>query len=250
MELLADNFQVIAIFLIAGMVKGVVGMGLPTLSLALLTLITDLTSAMALMLVPSLVSNAYQSLSGGKFMAMLKKCAPFMLMAGLFVWAGAQALVRVDLPLLTGLLGMCLIVYSLVSIIGRSVPKSLVSQWWSGSAFGAVNGVLAGLTGSFVFPGVMYLQSIGLSRNELIQAMGILFAVSTLSLGFSLNHLSLISADLTFQSALGVVPAIAGMMIGSRVRNRLSETLFRRLFFAALSVIGAAIVLNAAIILA
>lgn len=242
--LLDDLPLIVGIFLFAGLVKGVIGVGLPTLSLALLTLVVDLTAAMALMLVPSLLTNVYQALSGGNVMAILKKCASFMIMAGIAIWVGAQALVRVDLRLLTGLLGICLVVYSLVSMTGLDFRKPQSNDWWSGPIFGVVNGVLTGLTGSFVFPGVMYLQSIGLSRDELIQAMGILFAVSTISLGLSLNHLSFISVNLIAHSSFATVPAIAGMMIGYRIRRQLPEALFRCMFFTALALIGAVLVFN------
>lgn len=247
MELPTDNLLIIAIFLAAGMVKGVVGMGLPTLSLALLTLITDLTSAMALMLVPSLVTNVYQACTGGKIIEICRKCALFFVMAGLAIWLGAQALVRVDLPLLSGLLGACLIIYSAVSVVGTRLIGRWSNLWWVGSVFGVANGVLTGLTGAFVFPGLMYLQSIGLSRNELLQAMGILFTISTIFLAWSLSQLSLLTSDLSIQSSLAVIPAIAGMVVGSGIRNRISEILFRRLFFAALSLIGAVLVFNSVI---
>ena len=104
---------------------------------------------------------------------------------------------------------------------------------------GGVNGILTGLTGSFVVPGVLYLQSIGLNRNALIQAMGMLFSVSTLALAVALGHHQLISMELGALSLGGVVPALAGMMIGQKVRNRLSEAAFTRVFFSSLLILGA-----------
>ena len=43
-------------------------------------------------------------------------------------------------------------------------------------------------------------------------------------------------------SAAAVAPAIAGMLIGQRLRRRIPEALFRRVFFVALGVLGAGIV--------
>ena len=247
LELLTDNLPIIAIFLVAGMVKGVVGMGLPTLSLALLTLIADLTSAMALMLVPALVTNVYQAFSGGRVVEVFKTCPLFFVMAGLAIWLGVPALVRVDLPLLSGLLGVCLVIYSVVSMAGIRLMGSWPQHWWTGPVFGAANGVLTGLTGSFVFPGLIYLQSIGLSRNELVQAMGILFGISTIFLAWSMGQLSLLTAALAIQSSLAVIPAIIGMIAGSSIRNRIPRILFRRLFFIVLALIGTVHVFNSVI---
>ncbi len=248
MEILTDHLLIIVIFLVAGMVKGVVGMGLPTLSLSLLTLVIDLTSAMAIMLVPSFVTNVYQACAGGKIIEIFKKCPLFFVMAGLTVCLGAQALVRVDLPLLSGLLGVCLIAYSVVNMMGIKLIGSWSKNAWTGPVFGMANGVLTGLTGSFVFPGLMYLQSIAHSRNELVQAMGILFTISTIFLALSLGQLSLLTDNLSIQSSIAVIPAVVGMMVGSKIRMGLSERFFRQVFFSAIVLIGGVLILNSVII--
>ena len=101
------------------------------------------------------------------------------------------------------------------------------------------------MTGSFVVPGVIYLQALGLNRDALIQAMGMLFALSTLALGLVLQGNGLLSrGDLTW-SAVALLPAIAGMMLGQRLRRRISEALFRRIFFVSLLALGGYIVVTA-----
>src|SRR4051794_1756287 len=96
-------------FLLAGSVKGVIGLGLPTVSLALLTVAFDLPTAMALLLVPSFVTNLWQSVVGGNAGTILRRLWPFLLMATVTVWIGAAALTRVDTALLTALLGVLLV---------------------------------------------------------------------------------------------------------------------------------------------
>ena len=96
---------IVATFLLAGTVKGVIGLGLPTVSLALLTVAIDLTSAMALLLVPSFVTNLWQALVGGQVRALCARTWPFMLAATVTVWIGAIALARADVALLSALLG-------------------------------------------------------------------------------------------------------------------------------------------------
>ena len=98
------------------------------------------------------------------------------------------------------------------------------------------------MTGSFVVPGVFYLQSIGLRRDMLIQSMGILFTVSTLALMFSLHGNELLNLELGIWSSVSVVPAIFGMAIGQRIRKGLSEKTFRKLFFLIILAIGTYIV--------
>lgn len=229
---------VIATFVLAGAVKGVVGFGLPTVSLALLTIALGLPQAMALMLVPAFVTNLWQACAGSGSAEALRRIWPFLLMAGVTVWVGALALTRVDVQLLSGLLGLLLAVYALVSLGGLKLSLSARHEVWAGPLLGTVNGVLTGMTGSYVVPGVMFLHGIGLPRDRLVQAMGMLFLVSTLALGLALGGNDFLNLELGLASTAALVPALAGMILGQRLRRRLPEPRFRQLFFVALLLLG------------
>lgn len=239
------NILVVAgTFLIAGAVKGVIGLGLPTISLALLTVAIDLPSAMALLLVPSFVTNLWQALVGGHVKAVLIRLWPFLLMATVTVWLGATALSEVDHALLSALLGVLLVIYSAASLSGLRPSVTARQEIWLGPLAGFANGVLTGMTGSFVVPGVLYLQAIGLSREALIQAMGVLFTLSTLALAAALQSNALLNADLGLLSTAALIPAVVGMAIGQRLRQSLSEQRFRQVFFASLLLLGAYIIIG------
>lgn len=234
-----------ATFLLAGTVKGVIGLGLPTVSLALLTVATDLPTAMALLLVPSLVTNVWQAAAGGNGAAILRRLWPFLTMATVTVWLGATMLTRVDLALLSGLLGLLLVAYSSVSLAGLRFTMTARQEAWIGPLAGTANGILTGMTGSFVVPGVLFLQAAGLSRDMLVQAMGLLFSLSTLALAAALQGNGLLTAELGTLSGAALLPAIVGMAAGRRIRKRLSEQLFRRVFFVALLMLGGYIIASA-----
>jgi uncharacterized membrane protein YfcA len=241
---------VFSTFLLAGMIKGVIGLGLPTVSLAILTVVIGLPQAMALLLVPSLLTNVWQALVGGNATTILKRIWPFILMASATVWIGAIALTTIDLSALSALLGLLLITYAIVNLSGVRLLISARHEFWAGSALGTVNGILTGMTGSFVVPGVMFLQAIGLPRDTLVQAMGLLFTASTIALAVSLFHNDLLSLRLGGLSLVAVVPAIAGMAAGRKIRKRLSEDLFRKVFFISLLGLGTYITVNAILSLA
>ncbi len=231
-------------FLLAGTVKGIIGLGLPTVSLAILAVTFDLATAMALLIAPSLITNIWQAAVGGHVQCLLKRLWPFLLFAMVTVWIGALGLNRVDLALLSALLGLLLIAYALIGLTGFRISIARHRESWAAPLIGAINGVLTGLTGSFVVPGVMYLQAIDLPRDQLIQAMGMLFTVSTLALAIALGGNGLLSSQLALISLSALVPAIIGMMIGQRLRTFLSERQFRRVFFVALLALGIYIVLQ------
>jgi len=232
-------------FLLAGMVKGVIGLGLPAVTLGVLTVAFDLPSAMSLLLAPSFVTNLWQALAGGHGKAILLRLWPFLVMGTVTVWVGAQALTRIDLSLLTALLGVLLVTYSTVTLRGVRLKIPAHHETWVGTLAGAANGVLTGMTGSSVVPGVMFLQAIGLSRDMLIQAMGMLFTTSTLALAIALQKADILTIEHGILSVGAVLPAIAGMILGQRVRSTLSEQRFRKVFFVALLILGAYIIAGA-----
>ena len=232
------------VFLLAGSVKGVVGLGLPTISIALLAASFELGAAMALLVVPSFVTNLWQALSGIHVRAVLRRTWLFLVSASLTIWFGALALSRVDLQLLSGLLGVLLIVYAVNGLRGFHLPLSSSWEPWAGLIFGTVNGVLTGLTGSFVVPGVMYLQAIGLTKDALIQAMGMLFAVSAITLAGALYRENIMSPALLTYSGAATIPALIGMVLGRRLRAGINEHQFKNMLFTALALIGAYLIIN------
>lgn len=235
---------VIGTFLIAGAVKGVIGLGLPSISLALLAVALDLHTAMALLLAPSLLTNLWQAAVGGHARVILVRLWPFLLMASVTIWVGVRALASRDPSLLTGLLGLLLVCYSLTHMLGIRPSIPARHEGWAGVLIGAVNGVFTGMTGSFVVPGVLFLQAIGLPRDMLIQAMGWLFTVSTLALGIALQQSNILDFDRALLSTAAVIPALLGMLGGQRLRKRLPEEQFRRIFFMSLLVLGGYLLLN------
>jgi uncharacterized membrane protein YfcA len=236
-------------FLLAGLVKGVTGLGLPSVSLALLTATLGLKPAMAILLIPSFVTNVWQAFVGGNLLAILGRLWSLLLVLCLATWLGVGILAKANADGLAGLLGVVLAGYAVFGLMRLDPPSPGRWEPWLSPLVGAGSGLLNGMTGSFVVPGVFYLQSLRFSRDGLIQSMGVLFTTSTIALGVALGDQGLLSKELGILSAGGVVPAILGMMAGQSVRRRLSETMFRTVFFAALFVLGAYIAVRACLTL-
>jgi len=244
MEELEILVGVAAAFVLAGFVKGVIGMGLPTVSLALLVLTVELKEAMALMLIPAFVTNVWQGLVGGNFKKLVKRLWPLLLAACPAIWIGAGILVRADALQLAAVLGVMIFIYAALALARFSVPPPGRHEHWMSPLIGGTTGILTGLTGSFVMPAVLYMQALRLSRHELVQAMGISFCVSTLVLGLALVGHSLLPANLGLMSASALVPVAAGMILGAGIRKRLPEERFRQIFFLALLLLGAWLVVR------
>ena len=237
-------FMIFVTFIVAGGIKGLVGLGLPSVSLGLLTVTLDLPTAMALTIAPAFITNAYQASFGLNSLKILLRIWPFILMATVTVWIGVNALTRVDVGLLTAILGFLLVAYGVLNLLGFCLNISSHSELALGLVLGAVNGILTGMTGSLGMPGVMYLQGIGLERDQLLRGMGMLFAASTIALAFALSANALLPVELGIASFFAVLPALIGMWIGQNLRQCLSDLQFRRVFFFGITLLGAQIMLG------
>lgn len=242
-----DSMIIVALtFLLAGFVKGVTGLGLPSVSLALLTTALGLKAAMAILIVPSFVTNVWQAVVGGHLVAILRRTWSLLLAVCVATWFGVGILAKANADILAGLLGLVLALYAVLGLVKIDPARPGRLEPWLSPVVGAVSGLLNGMTGSFVVPGVLYLQALGMPRDGFIQAMGVLFTTSTIALAFGLHDRGLLAGELAVLSAGAVVPALVGMVAGQMIRQRLSEEMFRRVFFAALLVLGVYIVVRAA----
>ncbi len=226
------------VFMAAGLIKGVIGLGLPTVSLALLTATMDMKQAIALMLVPSFAANLWQALSGGELKAIVQRLWSLMAAACIGTWFGSALLARADAALVAGLFGILLCVYTAYSLATPQIRPPGRHESWLSPAIGLTGGAITGLTGSFVVPGVLYLQALGLGRDTLVQSMGVVFVVLTLALGISLSGHGLLTIELGVLSASAVIPAALGMAAGQSIRRRLPEATFRKVFFCLLFALG------------
>ncbi len=141
------------VFCIAGFVKGMVGLGLPTVSLGLLSIIVDLPTAMVLLVMPSLATNVWQALAGGQIGPLWRRLWLFLLMAVVMVHFGAQLSTLVETKVLHRCLGALLLLYAISGLITKLPQSSPRLEKILGLVCGAANGLLTGLTGTLFVPG-------------------------------------------------------------------------------------------------
>lgn len=240
-----DTWIVFGVFLFAGFAKGIVGLGLPSISLGLLTTLIGLPSAMALMVVPSFATNAWQGISGPGTGALLRRMAPLLISAVAAIFAGVWVLSAVEARWMSSLLGVLILTYGIAGLTTPALPKIGNKEGWLGPLAGGLNGLLTGMTGSSVVPGVFYMQALGLARDQFVKAIGLLFTISAVGLFVALWWRGRMGIELGAISVIACIPAFVGMSIGSRVRHALSEKTFRKVFFWALIALGGYIFIRA-----
>ncbi|RAZ91970.1 sulfite exporter TauE/SafE family protein [Mesorhizobium hawassense] len=231
-------------FLLAGIVKGVTGMGLPTLAMGLLGTIMPPVMAASLLIVPSFVTNVWQLFAGPSFSAILRRL--WLMMAGILVGTiiGARLLASDNVKWTTAGLGAALIVYAAYSLLARQPTVPARAERWSSPVVGFLTGLVTGCTGVFVVPAVPYIQALALSRDDLIQSLGLSFTVSTIALALGLASHGAFEAGHLAMSSLAVLPALLGMWLGQVLRQKISPATFRRWFLIFLILLGVELLLR------
>ncbi|EBZ5134597.1 sulfite exporter TauE/SafE family protein [Salmonella enterica subsp. enterica serovar Saintpaul] len=232
------NIYLLLIFILAGFVKGVTGMGLPTVSMGLLGMFMPLPIAAALLVIPSFVTNVLQLFNGPSVMLIISRLWLMMLLILAGTVAASSLLISINPSWSAFGLGMALIIYAVFALVSPSLTVSQAREKWLSSVIGGVTGVITGATGVFVMPAVPFLQSLRLSKDELVQALGLSFTVSTVALATGLYLHDAFKLEQFSLSFLSIFPALAGMWLGQKVRARISDRLFRKCFLLFLIVLG------------
>jgi uncharacterized membrane protein YfcA len=240
----ALTLLVVITFLLAGTVKGVIGLGLPTIAMGLLGLAMPPAQAAALLIVPSTLTNLWQLAAGGHLPALLRRLGPMLAMIFVGTLAGSAWLGINSGPWAVHALGAALVAYAVYGLIGPGLSVAHRREWWLGPICGLVTGVVTAATGVFVMPAVPYLQSLGLNRDEMIQALGLAFTVSTVALALGLAGQDALGGQALGASLLMLAPALVGMLAGQWLRQRISAALFKRCFFIGLAVLGGHLLIN------
>lgn len=234
----ATLILVAAVFALAGLVKGVIGLGLPTIAMGLLAGMMPPVQAAAILALPSLVTNLWQMVAGPALTVVARRLWSMMLAVCLGTWAGIGLMTGATARFGTALLGIALVLYAVSGLV--AVRLTVPRKWEPilSPVVGATTGLITAATGVFVIPAVPYLQAIGFEKDELVQALGLSFTVSTAALAVNVAiegglQLSLIRATV---SALAL--ACIGMWIGQAIRLRMSPAVFRKWLFAGLLLLG------------
>jgi uncharacterized protein len=231
-----------AVFVLAGFVKGVIGLGLPTIGMGLLAVVMPPVEAAAILILPSFVTNVWQMVAGPSLGTVVRRLWPMMLAVCIGTWAPSWA----GFGLMTGatgrystpLLGAALVLYAATGFAAAPFNLRKEGGLLAGPAVGMVTGVITAATGVFVIPAVPYLQSLRLGKEELVQALGLSFTISTVALAVNVAADGAMGTAASGTTFGALAFACLGMWLGQIVRLRMAPAVFRRWFFLGLLVLG------------
>lgn len=227
-----------AAFLLAGFVKGFIGMGLPAIATGLLTMVMAPGQAAALLVVPNAATNVWQALTGKHLRPLFRRFWPMLFGIGAGTAPGAGFLANDQSGRATLALGIMLCLYALFSLLSPRFRVPPGAEWWLAPFVGFFSGLLSVFTGVFVIPLVPYLNALALERDELIQALGLSLLTSAAALAVALARAGALPVSLIGASLLALAPAGLGVLIGQWLRRRTHPAVFVRVFAVGLLLIG------------
>lgn len=227
-----------AAFLLAGFIKGVIGLGLPTVSMGLLAVAMPPAQALAIVIVPAIVTNIWQTFVGPYLRDIIRRLWPLMVGTVIGIWLNAGLLTGPYAPYGTAILGVLLVIYAIIGLSRFSFRVARRNEKWIGGVVGVATGVISAATGVQVIPSMPFMQAIGLEKDELVQALGVYFTVATMALAFNLTASGLLTAATALPGAVAMAAAFTGMFVGQAVRTRMQPEAFRRWFLIAMILLG------------
>jgi uncharacterized protein len=234
-----------AAFLLAGFVKGTIGLGLPTVSMGLLAVTMPPARALAIVIVPAIVTNIWQTFGGPYLRDIVRRLWPLMIGTVVGIWLNSGMLTGPYAHYGPIVLGVLLVIYAIVGLSKFSFRVAPSNEKWVGGLVGVVTGMVSAATGVQVIPSMPFMQAIGMEKDELVQALGVFFTVATVALAFSLTRAGLLSAATALPGAVAMAAAFAGMFTGQAVRSRMQPEAFRRWFLIAMIFLGLYLVASA-----
>ena len=227
-----------AAFLLAGFIKGVLGLGLPTVAMGLLAVTMPPAHALAIVIVPAIITNIWQTFVGPYLRDIIRRLWPLMVGTVIGIWLNAGMLTGPYAPYATVVLGALLVLYAIIGLSRFSFKVARRNEKWVGGIVGLITGVISATTGVQVIPSMPFLQAIGMEKDELVQALGVFFTTATVALAFNLTAAGLLTAATALPGAIAMAASFTGMFVGQAVRTRMQPDVFRRWFLISMILLG------------
>ena len=227
------------IFLIGGVVKGFLGQGLPTTTIALLSFFVSPLEAIGLNYLPMLCLNAWQFFKADNKMDIIsgyhRLAATLLIVICLFSFFA----VSVGNVGISVIIGVVIILFSALSLIGfeLKIRDGYDGIWQVGA--GAMAGIIGGLTSLWGSPLIMYLLTRPLTPKQFVDVSGFLLLVGCLPLAAGYYVTGVFSpATMLLPAIMGIIAGLVGFQIGARLRDKVRPNFFKKLVLILFMLMG------------
>ncbi|MGF1477852.1 MAG: TSUP family transporter [Geminicoccaceae bacterium] len=232
---------ILAIFLLAGTVKGSLGIGFPAVAMSILTVIIEPALGVTLLALPIFITNAIQFLTVHGWFAIVRRFLVAGLSVAVTIFIVVQFVDEVPSRWINIAVGVSLIIFSLASLLKIELPLDEGAGWQA--LVGVTSGLIGGVS-AVKAPVMIYTVGLKLPREEFICVAGFLFFMGGLGLVGGAVSGALLNGVTTILSLACCAAALMGFRVGAWVRKRLSDQMFRLILLWMILALGARLILT------
>jgi len=232
------------VYFLGGLTQGVLGVGLITVVIALLSFVFDVKLTIALVLVPTLVTSFFQMINGGNLKKIIPDVRVYLIFSTTLIIPGVWLLKSLNSNLILVFIAIILFSNSALSLMNKKISIPSYQHPLSQSSMGSLNGFIIGLTSIYTMPFVFLLQSLQYPKEKAVQFMGLAFVLYSSMQLITFSSMQLIDWKTFIPSLLVTLPVVIGFFVGKKIRSYISETFFRKLFHLMLIIMSIIIILN------
>ena len=228
---------VLGLFL-AGVIKGVTGLGYASCSLPFLVIAIGLKPAMALVIIPSMTTNFSLALTTGHFRETITRFGLLYVSMLPGIAVGVSLLLWINPQVAARVLGAVIVAYGIFALLkpAMALPRRFERPLQIPTGF--LNGVMTGMTGAQVMPLFPYVMALNLEPSRMIQAINLAVLIASTILAVSLATTGILTPLLLAASISAIIPALLGVELGVRARGLIPVDAFRRIVILTLIFLG------------
>ena len=238
-------FYILLAYFIGGITQGILGVGLITVVISLLSLVVDVKETIALVIIPTIITGFFQMINGSNLKVIIKDTKYFLVFSTLIIVPGVFLLNVLESNLILIIIAILLFMDSSLSLSNRVVAIPNHQNSIIQVSVGSLNGFIIGLTSIYTMPFVFLLQSLKYNKEKTVQFMGLAFLLYSSMQFISFSYIKLISINTIVPSFIVTLPVIIGFLLGKKIRSFISEKLFKKLFYLMLLLMSGIILINA-----
>lgn len=235
----STTLAIIAIIMVlGGAVKGAIGLGLPLVSVGLLSMFLPAREVLGISILPILIANVFQVYEAGGGLSVVKRFWPMVVCMLIGLVIGAQFAATLSPADLYAAIGGVMVLFCVSGFFRPNalLPESL--HFPVSLVTGAISGICGGVSTVWGPPVSMFLLMTGMKKEEFVRTVGVVWCAAAFPLTLLYAHNGIIGAHNVYHSLAACIPALFGLWIGQRIRQRISQEVFRRILLVTLLIIG------------
>ena len=213
--------------MISGVVKGIVGFGMPMIFITSMTIFVDPTLALGILILPTLITNTWQAVRQGVYAAFetLYTQRWFLGLICVVLLIATQMVPLLSQTIFFLWLGLLVVIFASLMLIGWR-PKGY-NSWVLSISCAVAAGIGGGLSGVWGPPTVMYLSQQNLEKQVQVRAQGVIYGLSAILLLLGHSKSGIVTGPVIALGVFAILPACAGIWIGFKIQDRVNQDIFR-----------------------